>query len=72
MGKCTAPPDGVAASIFGVEVDPCVYEEIERHANVTVIVQRCRECGEVVVRWMRQPNTVDLEAYEEYEGDGEI
>ena len=71
MGKCTVPPDGVASSIFGMEVDPCVYEEMERHANVTVIVQRCRRCGGIAIRWLRQTNTVDLKPYEELE-DGEI
>lgn len=71
MCKCVAPPEGVASSIFGIEVDPCVYEEMERHANVTVIVERCQRCGEVVVRWKRQDNTVDLEPYEEFEEDVE-
>ena len=35
------------------EVDPCVYEEIERHEGVTVIISKCKNCGHIDVSWER-------------------
>lgn len=37
-----------------VEIDPCVYEEIERHENVTVIVSRCIHCGNIDISWVEE------------------
>lgn len=39
------------------ELDPCVYEEIEKYTNVTVIISRCKKCGNIDISWMRQDNT---------------
>lgn len=36
------------------EVDPCVYEEIERHENVTVIVNKCKNCGHIDISWEKE------------------
>ena len=43
------------------ELDPCVYEEIERYANVTVTVLRCKNCGHISVEWERQEDTEELD-----------
>lgn len=59
--KCKFP-DGVVIKPDGVhELDPCIYEEVERYANVTVIVNRCKNCGHVEIVWQRQGNTVKLD-----------
>ena len=33
------------------EVDPCLYDVIETHRNVTVEVLKCCNCGHVEVSW---------------------
>ena len=51
--KCTFPggityrPDGKN------EIDPCQYELIEKHRNVTVEVLRCKKCGHVEISWIK-------------------
>lgn len=67
MSKCSF---GEGIHIFpdgANELDPCVYDEVERWANVTVSVLRCRNCGNVELAWYRQDNTmqVDLDADED-------
>lgn len=60
MEKCCFPggmvikPDGMN------ELDPCIYEEVERYRNVTVSVMRCKRCGHVEVSWTRQENTEEV------------
>jgi len=54
-GGITIKPDGVN------ELDPCIYEDIEKYANVTVTVSRCKVCGHIEISWTRQPDTVELE-----------
>lgn len=49
----TIKPDGVN------ELDPCRYELVEKHRNVTVEVLRCKKCGHVEVVWYRQDDTED-------------
>ena len=56
---------GDLTRLFGVPVSPCVFEETERYANVTVIVQQCVNCGRTEVRWVSQPDTVALPTEEE-------
>lgn len=57
MIKCELPkgieikPDGVH------ELDPCIYETVEKYRNVTVEVRRCKNCGNIDVVWYRQDNT---------------
>lgn len=43
------------------ELDPCVYDEIERWQNVTVSVLKCRNCGHVEIAWYRQGDTVQVD-----------
>ena len=51
--KCQ-PPDGVSIKPDGVnELDPCLYDEVETHQNVTVHVLRCRRCGHIEIEWER-------------------
>lgn len=60
MAKCCFPP-GVVVKPDGVHEleSPCVYQTIERWANVTVEVRRCKNCGDVEVVWFRQDDTYD-------------
>lgn len=57
--KCTFP-DGMIIKPDGVnELDPCYYVEKEIHRNVTVIVSVCKNCGHVMLSWLKQDNTED-------------
>lgn len=53
FGGICIKPDGVN------ELDPCIYETLETHRNVTVEVIRCKNCGHIEVLWHRQENTED-------------
>ena len=55
FGDMTIKPDGIH------ELDPCVYEDIEMYANVTVVVSRCKKCGNVEISWIRQDNTEEVQ-----------
>lgn len=60
MSKCQFP-NGLVIKPDGVhELDPCIYEVVERWGNVTVEVLRCEMCGSVQIEWHRQEDTVDL------------
>ena len=50
---------GYEVKIGDIPVDPCVYEEIEVHSNVTVEVWRCKNCGHIEIVWRRQEDTID-------------
>lgn len=64
MKKCKLP-DGIAIKPDGEnELDPCVYETVEIHTNVTVEVRRCVNCGNIDFVWRRQEDTEDI-IYEE-------
>ena len=52
--EITIKPDGAN------ELDPCLYQEIEAHKNVTVHILRCVRCGHIEVEWERQDNTIDI------------
>lgn len=54
--KCEYP-DGVKVEIGGHEVDPCLYQEVEKWENVTVTVLRCKKCGHIEIEWEPQENT---------------
>ena len=57
--KC-AFPDGIIIRPDGVHaLDPCVYETIEIHRNVTVEILRCKNCGNTEIIWFCQKNTED-------------
>lgn len=53
FGDVTIKPDGVN------DLDPCVYELMEKHRNVTVEVLRCPKCGHIEILWHRQEDTED-------------
>lgn len=55
FGEAVIKPDGIH------EIDPCIYEDIEMYANVTVIISRCKKCGHIEVSWMRQEDTEEIE-----------
>lgn len=42
------------------EIDPCLYEVVQRVENVTVEILRCKYCGKTEVTWIKQENSVDL------------
>lgn len=51
--KC-AFKDGVVIKPDGVnELDPCVYEVVETHQNVTVNVLKCKKCGHIELEWSK-------------------
>jgi hypothetical protein len=52
--------DGYTVKLDGVnELDPCIYEVIETHKNVTVEINRCQKCGHIEITWRRQDDTED-------------
>lgn len=54
--------DGVIFKPDGkYKLDPCVYEEVAKYANVTVTVLRCKNCGHTEIEWERQDDTEELE-----------
>ena len=58
--KCTFE-DGVQIFPDGInELDPCIYDEIERYANVTVSILKCRKCGHIEIEWFRQDDTEEI------------
>lgn len=59
MEKCNN--GGVEIRIGDTPIDPCDYELLEKHRNVTVEVLRCKKCGHVEVLWFRQEDTTDEE-----------
>ena len=61
MSKCEFP-NGMTIKPDGThEVDPCLYEEIECYANVTVSINKCKRCGHIEINWYRQEDTEELE-----------
>ena len=59
--KCSWP-DGMVIKPDGInELDPCIYEDIEMYANVTVIVSRCKNCGNIDIRWLKQEDTEEID-----------
>lgn len=53
-------PEGVTVKPDGVnELDPCTYQDVEIHRNVTVVVSQCTKCGHVEISWYRQEDTED-------------
>ena len=61
MEKKCSFQDGVTIKPDGVhELDPCIYEEIEKYVNVTVNVLRCKKCGHIDITWERQEDTYKI------------
>ena len=63
--KCKHP-GGAVITLFGQEVDPCRYVEVETHTNVTVRVLRCKICGHEEIEWERTDETVSTYEKEEF------
>ena len=66
--KCSYP-DGVKINISGIDVDPCVFKDIEKYANVTVTISRCIRCGRINIEWERQDDTEEIQIEEPEEND---
>ena len=47
-------PDGIN------ELDPCIYEVIEKYKNVTVEIIKCKHCGHTEIVWYRQDDTEEI------------
>lgn len=63
-------PEGIVIKPDGKhELDPCMYEVVERYANVTVEVRRCKNCGHIDIAWKRQEDTIELDPDDEEEDD---
>lgn len=61
MKKCEFP-EGITVKPDGEnELDPCVYEDIEMYANVTIVISRCKKCGHTEISWMRQEDTEQID-----------
>ena len=61
MDKCKFPK-GIVIKPDGIhELDPCEYQEVERYANVTISIRRCKKCGNIDIAWFRQEDTEELE-----------
>lgn len=61
MGKKCNFGVGVKVKPDGInELDPCIYEVKEIHANVTVYVRQCKKCGSIDISWERQEDTEDI------------
>lgn len=61
MHKCEYP-EGIVFKPDGIhELDPCMYQEIERYANVTVSIRKCEKCGHIDIVWFRQEDTEELD-----------
>lgn len=59
--KCTFP-NGIVIKPDGVnELDPCVYREVERYVNATVVISECEKCGHIDIAWFAQPNTEKID-----------
>lgn len=61
MNKCSLP-NGMTIKPDGIhELDPCIYQEIEKYANVTISIRKCKNCGNIDIVWYRQDDTEELE-----------
>lgn len=61
MAKCSFG-EGVVIKPDGInELDPCIYQDIEKYKNVTVTVSKCMYCGEIHISWEMQPDTQELD-----------
>ena len=57
MSKCKHSGGIIIKPDGANELDPCVYEDIEKYKNVTVTVSRCIYCGHIEISWVRQEDT---------------
>ena len=57
MEKCKFPEGMIVKPDGEHELDPCIYEDIEKYTNVTITISRCVKCGHIEISWERQENT---------------
>ena len=58
--KCKLP-EGVKIKPDGKnEMDPCFYQDIAIYRNVTVVISKCKHCGNIDVSWFRQEDTEEI------------
>lgn len=70
MSKRCRHPDGVTIKPNGRdELDACLYKDIEIYTNCTVIVSRCKRCGNLDFRWMRTEETERIDLGEDHEDE---
>lgn len=62
--NCKHSP-GSITTLFGVDVDPCRFVDIEKHTNVDIVIGRCKHCGAIDIEWYRTENTEDYILEEE-------
>lgn len=60
MGVCQFPEGLKILPDSKNELDPCLYEDIEQHTNVTVVISRCKRCGHQSITWIRTEDTEDI------------
>lgn len=48
--------EGEQVTLFGHEVDPCVYEVMETHHGCKVEVSKCKYCGHIDISWEVEDN----------------
>jgi hypothetical protein len=68
MKKCKFDSDVIIKPDGINELDPCVYKTIEFYTNVNIEVAKCKNCGNIDIRWYRTANTekIDLEDVDNY------
>ena len=65
QNKCSFG-DGIIIKPDGInELDPCIYKEIEKYANVTITISKCVKCGRINIEWEKQDDTEEIEIDEE-------
>ena len=61
MEKCKFP-EGIIIKPDGKnELDPCIYEDIDKYSNVTITISRCVKCGHIEISWERQEDTEKID-----------
>lgn len=61
MEKCKFPEGMIVKPDGEHELDPCIYEDIEKYTNVTITISRCIKCGHIEISWERQENTEQID-----------
>lgn len=61
--RCKLPGDMIIR--FGVDgdidLDPCLYEEVDIIKHCTVHILRCKRCGHIEIEWEREGRGGDSE-----------
>ena len=69
--KCRFPA-GVSIKPDGKNrLDPCIYQDIEKHTNVNIVISRCMNCGNIEISWTRTSETEDFDLTKTETGEDE-